>query len=413
MNGGDKLVPRASAVYREFARLYRVTREMRPTSVDRWNGDLYATGTRRWGGFDPKTGSIRLSGDRVLRHLTGSTSQTDPRRQAQALATVLHESTHAGMETDAPAEPNAVRSLHSQGAMEGVAELRALNDFVAFSVNAGYPGLTPPSPARPGAYAAMDSLVTQASGPAKGRYALIAEAVHGPGVMHFDQLADGVVQNRLAEVVPDRAEDRLAVRAALIPTMTHNHWPTLPDASAETGGAVAEDIRRSLNAKVDEIRRHYQANPNQPFPADFPNAAAVRPTATQVGSEVAQSNERVLGRADREGLARPPRATPGRQTSRPVGRNDPARTRPADSRPATASPTRSSGHQQTQSPNPALAGGQRPAEMRFLDGQAPASQATKGPPSLGDGSRGAGAPQVPAATRSFQQRPGPTDRGRD
>ena len=242
--GKDRLVPRDSAVYQEFARLHRVARSMRPTSVDRWNGDLYATDTPRWGGFDPATGNIRLSDQRVLRHLTGSLSKTEPDEQAQALASVLHELTHAGMETDALDQPNAVRSPHSLGAMEGVAELRALNDFVPFSVSAGYQGLQVPPPARAGAYAAMDSLVTQASGPAMGRYALIAETVRGPGAMHFDQLADGVLRNRLAEVVPARAEDRIAVRAALIRTMTHNHWPTLPDVTAETGRVVAEDIRR-------------------------------------------------------------------------------------------------------------------------------------------------------------------------
>ena len=53
---------------------------------------------------------------------------------------------------------------HSQGAMEGIAELRALNDFIPFTVSAGYRGLKLPQPQRPGAYAAMDSLITQASG---------------------------------------------------------------------------------------------------------------------------------------------------------------------------------------------------------------------------------------------------------
>ncbi|TDU82509.1 hypothetical protein EV138_7403 [Kribbella voronezhensis] len=322
---------------------------MRPTGVDRWNRQLYATDTKRWGGFDPKTGSIRLSEDGVLRHLTGSVSKVDAAEQAQALATVLHELTHAGMETDAPNEPNAVRSLHSQGAMEGIAELRALNDFIPFSVSAGYPGLRLPAPQRAGAYAAMDSLVTQASGPAKDRYALIREAVHGPGVMHFDQLSDGVVRNRLAEVVPHRTEDQLAVRAALIQTMTHDHWPTLPDVSAGTGTAVAEDIRRRLNAKVEEIRHHYQAHPRQPFPADFPNQHAV--------SLAAQSQ-------------------------------------PSPSAPTTAV---------TESKQ------QEVATMRFLDGQAPAAHATRVAPSLGDGSRGAGAPGVPPVGRAT---PG-LDRGAD
>ncbi len=334
---------------------------MRPTSVDRWNGDLYATDTPRWGGFDPATGNIRLSDQRVLRHLTGSLSKTEPDEQAQALASVLHELTHAGMETDALDQPNAVRSPHSLGAMEGVAELRALNDFVPFSVSAGYQGLQVPPPARAGAYAAMDSLVTQASGPAMGRYALIAETVRGPGAMHFDQLADGVLRNRLAEVVPARAEDRIAVRAALIRTMTHNHWPTLPDVTAETGRVVAEDIRRNLNSKVDEIRHHYQSKPQQPFPADSPNQYAVRRAAER--SPLSNSQQA----PDPAGSAHQPTPTPS-------------------------------------GPDPQLA-----QAMRLLGGQAPAAHATRPGPSLGNGARGAGAPITPAASRST---PTP-DRGRD
>jgi hypothetical protein len=119
-----RLVPRDSAVYREFERLYHLARALRPTAVDRWNGDLYSTGTERWGAFNPKTGALKLSGEHVLRHLHGSGQATTPADQAQALATVLHEVTHAGMQTDAPGHPNAVRTTHSLGAMEGVAEVR-------------------------------------------------------------------------------------------------------------------------------------------------------------------------------------------------------------------------------------------------------------------------------------------------
>ncbi|WP_185446406.1 hypothetical protein [Kribbella qitaiheensis] len=43
MSDGDVLVPRDSAVYREFARLYQLARDLRPTNVDRWSGNLYAT----------------------------------------------------------------------------------------------------------------------------------------------------------------------------------------------------------------------------------------------------------------------------------------------------------------------------------------------------------------------------------
>lgn len=266
----SRLVPRESATYREFARLYHLARRLRPTGVDRWNADLYATDTKNWGEFSPKTGDMRLSGPLVLQRLIDSPREVSRAQRAEALATVLHEATHAGMPTDAPEEPNAVRTPHSVGLMEGIAEVRAMQDFPAFARLAGHPGLDLPTPAYPGAHAATRNLLQQVSGPAKDRLTIVAEAVHGPAVMHFDQLADGVVKNRLAEVVPYKSEDRQAVRAALITAMLHRGWPTLKDMSASTGEDVAEEIRRSLNSKVDEIRHHYQANPHQPFPRRLP-----------------------------------------------------------------------------------------------------------------------------------------------
>jgi hypothetical protein len=336
MAGGDRLVPRDSAVYQEFARLHQLAHEARPTGVNRWSGDLYATYDGLWGGFDPRTGNVRLSAELVLRHLTGTVPGTELERgrQAEALATVLHEATHTGMETDALREPNAVRSLHSKGVMEGVAELRTTIDFQAFTDAAGYPGLTLQGPQYPGAHAAVDNLVTQASGPTLGRQSIIDKMTHGPAVMHFDQLAEGIVQNRLGDVVPNRAEDRQSVRAALIPTMMHPQWPTLSEpASALAGHLVAEDIRPYLNSKVDEIRHHYQANPHQPFPADSPNQHAVR-----------QATEH----------------------------QSPANT--------------------SQAPDPSGPDPQLAQALRLLGGQAPAAQATRPGPALGDGARGAGAP---------------------
>ena len=359
----NRIVPRDSAVYQEVARLYLAARSMRPTGADRWNGDLYATDTRRWGGFNPMTGAIRLSERNVLQHLTGSTSELFPRQQAQALATVLHESTHAGMETDASLEPNAVRTVHSEGLMEGFAELRTVEDFEAFSWRAGYPGLTMSEPQYPGAFAATESLMVQVAGPRLNREAIITAGTQGPVVMHFDQLAEAVVRNRLGEVVPEREVDRVRVRAALIGTMTHEHWPTLPDRSAETGQAVAEDIRRALNAKVDEIRRHYRANPARPFPADPPNAEAARIAVQEVPAATAE-----------------------------------ARRAGADTRDAVA--------------EAGGAGVEVRGEMRFLSGQAAAALATRHVPALGDGARGAGAVRVPGARRASAARPGPTHPGR-
>ncbi|QNE17580.1 hypothetical protein F1D05_06240 [Kribbella qitaiheensis] len=252
--------------------------------------------------------------------------------------------THTGMETDAPTEPNAVRSLQTRGVMEGFAELRTVNDFELFSAYAGYPGLELREPQYPGAYTTVDNLVEQVSGPAKDRAAFITQATHGPAAMHFDQLADSVVRNRLAAVVPARSQDQQAVRAALIATLMHPEWPSLPEASAHAGNTVAEKIRPVLNAKVDEFRHHYRANPHQPFPADSPNQYAVRLMA--------------------EGPGQPPQVSDGEREQGGTARG---------------------------------VGGLEAGMRRFLSGLA---RATRPGPALGDGSRGAGAPVVPAIGRS-------------
>jgi hypothetical protein len=334
------LVGRDEPVYREFVRLYHLARGLRPTSVDRWNGDLLNSPVGHLGGFSPTTGRIRLAGDSILRHLDPGSTTTTRYERAEALATVLHESTHAGMETDAAHEPNAVRSRVSTAAMEGMAELRTVADFEMYTAVAGYPGLVIGRPQYAGAFAAMDDLVDQVTGPALDRQALITDAVRGPGAMHFDQLANAAIRNRLAEVIPPRAEDQLRVRAALIKTMTHPLWPTLlGDRPPEAGTMVANEIRQHLNQRIDEIHHHYRANPRTPFPADVPNPAALQlATASDQPTQVKQA-------------------------------------------------TAASG-----------------VEMRFLDAQAPASRATSFRPSLGQGARGAGGPTAPKLQRPTERR---------
>ncbi len=242
---GDRLVPRDSAVHREFTRLYQVGRSLRATPIDRWNGDLYATYESpdedpRWGRFDPKTGALHMSADLVLRHLTGSPAETGRQSQAQALATLLHESTHTGMLTDAPDEPNAIRDARSLGVMEGVAEYRAVMDFDNFVPVAGYGGLVLAQPQYPGPFAAMSDLVAQVTGPSKDRQTLLKELARGPGAMHFAQLADSVVRNRLADVLPNHPADQQAVRAALVSRLAN---PTLAKL-AETPSNVRPGPRR-------------------------------------------------------------------------------------------------------------------------------------------------------------------------
>ncbi|WP_145814746.1 hypothetical protein [Kribbella amoyensis] len=304
--------------------------------MDRWNGNLYATDDELMGGFKPKSGDMRLSDERVLRHLTGAPPRTTPSARSEAIATVLHESTHAGLATDAPGEPNAVRSSQSVGLMEGVAEVHAMENFEAFAERAGYPDLPTPIPTYPGAYAATSDLLSQVTGPAMTRRTLLDEAIRGPGVMHFDQFANAAVQNRLRDVVPDRAADQQAVRAALISTMTHVYWPTIQHRPASAGESLGNEIRQHLNAKIDEIRQHYSPGQTQPFPAESPNQLAV-------------------------------------QAAQPAAQSEAPKTKP-----------------DAEAAAPARAGTSTAPEMRFLTGLAPAAGATRKAPSLGQGQKGAG-----------------------
>ncbi|MBB5836485.1 hypothetical protein HDA39_003219 [Kribbella italica] len=267
-------MPRGAAVHREFERLYCLARTLRPTSTDRWNGDLLAGSGESWGSVDKDSGAITLSAQHVLRHLRGSGTQSTVYEQAQALATVLHESTHAGMEIDAPTAPNAVRMNLIWNVMEGVAELRAMADVQALALLSGYGDLPVPTPQYPAPHAAIEGLITLASGPRKGDGALLDDLSRGPGVLHLDCLADGVLQNRLADVVPLR--DRLAIRAALIQPMLHPAWSRITKLGSTIGEGVAQDIQIRVNSTVDEIRHHYQSNPRTPYPAEAPNPAAIQ-----------------------------------------------------------------------------------------------------------------------------------------
>ncbi|TDW14414.1 hypothetical protein [Kribbella kalugense] len=256
-------VPEDSPTYREFTRLYDLARQLQPTGVDRWNRELYATSGP--GGFDQRTGAIGIHEPLLRDGLTRQPTES-PRRQARALAMVLNRVTQAGMAVDAPGEANAVGTKQAQGLHDGVASVRTTSDFATFTRLAGYPRLPFDASELSGAYAATNDLVQQASGPRVDRLELINRLSQGPAMMHFDQLAEAVVQNRLQEVAPPEGADRQAVRRELITTMLHPQWDSLAQRSPEAGQHVAGEISKALNAKVDEIRQRSQR-------ADRPTAA--------------------------------------------------------------------------------------------------------------------------------------------
>ncbi|WP_432878221.1 hypothetical protein ACQPYH_30450 [Kribbella sp. CA-245084] len=245
-------VPEDSPTYREFTRLYDLARQLRPTVADRWNRELYATSGR--GGFDQDTGAIGVH-ELLLREGLTRDPTANPRRQARALDAVLTRTTQAGMKLEAPGEANAVRTTQSRGLYDGVAAVRAADDFEAFAELAGYEDLSFGGQEHSGAYAAANGLVQQAAGVSVDRRELIDRLSRGPAVMQFDQLAEAVVRNRLEEIAPAEGVDRQAVRQELVETMLHPQWESLAGRSPEAGQHVAEEIGRGLNAKVEEIRR--------------------------------------------------------------------------------------------------------------------------------------------------------------
>ncbi|MFI5697833.1 hypothetical protein ACIA58_38605 [Kribbella sp. NPDC051586] len=330
-----------SPTYREFSRLYDVARQLRPTGVNRWNGELYATGGH--GGFDQQTGAIGVYAP-LLREGLSRDGTARSRWRAPALAAVLDRATRAGMPVGSRGEVDADKL--SWGLHDGVASVRAATDFQAFTAKAGYGRLAPDDTQHSGAYSAANGLIEQSSGLSVDRHELIARLNQGPAMAHFDQLAEAVLRNRLGEIAPPEGVDREAVRRELVATMLHPQWESLAGRSPEAGRHVAEEIGRSVNAKVEEIRRR------GPHPA--------------LGSD--------SGNVPREVSGRQQRGEEGR-AAQVKGDEVPA----------------------------AQVKGDEVAAARFLSGMAAAAGAGRAP-SLGDGSRAAARPSAPARTAS-QPRP--------
>ena len=194
-----------SPVYQEVARLYRITQQMRPGGLDRWNGELYSRTDDKYGGLT-RDGTFRLNETLVLDQLTGGEGTGDPIRQGQAVATVLHESLHARVEMDAEHEPNALRKPQSIGLDEGLTELAAMADYEQFAQLAGYEDTQTPNPEYPGAVHAAGDLLDRASTSDTERTDLLTAAIDQPVMMRWDTIADNIVKNELGDTVPPDAE---------------------------------------------------------------------------------------------------------------------------------------------------------------------------------------------------------------
>jgi hypothetical protein len=328
---------------------------------------------------------MRLSQDLVLRYLTGARDGMDPEAQAQALATVLHESYHSRVEFDAPAEPNAVRKPQSLGLDEGLTELQTAADFDEFAERAGYGGLVLETPEYAGAIEAAGELLSYAATSEAERVLLAASALDAPVMMRWDVVADEIVRTRLGDAVPHDSQHQQAARARLVSAMAVTGWDGV-QFRREAGAVVAEDTRASLDHAIRQIREHYQSSPGRPYPSVAPNPTAV---SRGVGPNAEQARAITsTGRKEQVDLAKFPPPAASARVGRPLAVQD---------QPSAAD----SGRRQDE------------PVLRGLTGQAPASRAARRPSALGDGARGRWDTQARISSRARTTRQGPTDKGRD
>ncbi|WP_157979546.1 hypothetical protein [Kribbella monticola] len=401
-----------SPVYQEVARLYQIAQEMRPGGLDRWNGELYSRTDDKYGGLT-RDGTFRLNEKLVLDHLTGGDGSGDPIRQGQALATVFHESLHARVAMDARSEPNALRKPQSIGLDEGLTELATNADYEQFAQLAGYDDTATPDPEYPGAVHAAGELLDRATTSEAERADLLTAAIDQPVMMRWDTIAGHIVQNELADTVPSDADHQQAARAHLVNQMGVDEWAVVHELDG-LGPTTAELTTEAVDNGVAQIRGHYQNTPDEPYPAKTPNPAAEVAAETGQGEQQRAATQGDRSQADLANFPAPDAATRlhGPQTGfdqiSPNGTQSTPPSRPeagqSSSDPASAG--------RTKSPQPSTrAAGQQGDPMRFLKDQAPAAHATRTAPSLGDGSRGAGAPSGPSLNRPAASRTPTPDRG--
>lgn len=243
----------SSPAYEEFARLHRIVCDMRPGHRSHWNGELYTFDGDPWGGYDTESGRMLLSRQLVLDQFAGPPSEA----QAEALATVLHESYHATAELESD-DPNAVHSRATIALDEGLTERRTRNDFPVFTKRAGYNGLSLDTNQYEGAVTAVDRLIEYAAGPDQAD-ALNRSALSRPVPLQWDTIANAVVRNHLSDAVPDKHQR--AARATIVAAMTDNPWDGAEYLPHHHGQLLAKATLHSLNEAVERIRTAASLDP--------------------------------------------------------------------------------------------------------------------------------------------------------
>jgi hypothetical protein len=111
--------------------------------------------------------------------------------------------------------------------------------------------------------------------------------------MRWDVVADSIVRNELADIVPSDADHQQAARAHLTTRMAVPGWDGIQH-RPNAGPIVAADTKAAVDTAVGELRVHYQQSPDEPYPAKVPNPMA----AITAEADTRGSQQRASSRSD-------------------------------------------------------------------------------------------------------------------
>jgi hypothetical protein len=146
--------------------------------------------------------------------------------------------------------------------------------------------------------------LTEFASGAGDQQALLAAMASRPPNARWQDLADAIMRDRLADVVPADTQHHQAARAELVNAMAHEGWNA---PSADHGEASNESIQ-GAQAATTRIRDHYAVH-SHPYPAAEPSRNAPDlPLATDSGRSASVADSEQALRTALSGQT-PPRAT--------------------------------------------------------------------------------------------------------
>ena len=242
-----RLVRRETPEYAEFARLHRLACTLVPGGSSGWNGELYTFDDGPWGGYDTESGRMLMSRTLVLDQLDAPASPA----QAEALATIYHESVHACADPTTD-HPNGVFTRATLVLDEALVERRTASDLAVFAHRAGYSGVSSGAVEYSAAVAAADHILEYAAGYA-GADDLNRDALDGPVPLQWDAIAGAVLDRHLPDVVPPWHE--ISARSTVITALTSAPWDDLHDRPVSAGTVLAGSALANVEEALDELRQ--------------------------------------------------------------------------------------------------------------------------------------------------------------